>query len=185
MVAETRYSSIHDPRLPMLVPGWMNPSESSSIERVSWETAAGVSHGSIAGESLQGIIGLSPNPRLPVLIAAGSGPWVAHWPSFHHDDAVEAPREGSEQVGSKHAEGSRPSLLRRHWLPILMASVGGTLLGLLFSLVAIAAVLLDSWAYAATFSFAALALTLGPVSLVVAYLRWDDRMSAVNSNHSE
>ena len=69
-------------------------------------------------------------------------------------------------------------------MPILIASVRGVLLGTLFLLVAIAAFLIGSWAYAITFGLAALGLMFGPVSLVVAYLRWDDRASATNSNET-
>ena len=62
-------------------------------------------------------------------------------------------------------------LLKRHIAPILISLLGGMLLGLIYMLVALSALLVyDNLIYAATFGIMSILLMLGPVSLIILYI---------------
>ena len=183
MVTETGQSSTQDPRRLILVPGGVNPTENVHLGGELWGNLIRSSHHMFVPERSLWLLGFPTVRPAAGQIAMPDG-WAIHWPPFPSENA-DVQNVEPEQVGLQHGERSKSPLWRRQFLPILIATVGGVLLGALFLLVAIAAFLIESWAYGVTFAFTAMGLTFGPVSLVVAYLRWDDRASSTHPNETE
>ena len=178
MVTKIWRGSTQDPRLPILLPTGMSTIHYIDLPPEVWGSAMRSPLHLALTEVSRGVV-LSPTARLVTAESTPMDRWVVHWPPSLADN-VNAENEEPEPIVPTNVERPRSPLWRRHFFPILIATVSGVLLGILFMLVAIAAVLIGSWAYAITFGLAALGLAFGPVSLVVAYLRWDDRVSTTN-----
>ena len=142
--------------VPMLVPRW-------------WE---------LTDSGLYGVPGCQ-------IHSAGFGrEWVMHWPAV-----VEEPVEPSSgdsavmSLGEKRVGARSKSFWRTNLVPVLFAGVGGLMIGSLFWLVAAAAVMMGSWAYAITFGGVGTMIVVGPVSLVFTYL-WLDRSDAMKCSRA-
>ena len=98
-----------------------------------------------------------------------------HWVEYHPAPTSEKPEPQADQSLSPTTRSapsrSRLSVVwRTHFMPIIIAGLGGLMIGVLFLLVAAAAVLVESWAYAITFGFVGVSLVFVPVSLIFTHL---------------
>ena len=97
--------------------------------------------------------------------------WVEHLLP-HSSEGPEPPTDQTQSPVLRQARsGSQwTAVWRTNFMPIIIAGLGGLMIGTLFLLVTAAAVLVQSWAYAITFGFIGVSLVFAPVSIIIAYL---------------
>lgn len=120
--------------------------------------------------SPSGVVGAAAPERIYEFTAFGRQ-WVKH-------QLVPTPENSEPQADRASSPRPRPAptrsrlsvVWRTYFMPIIVAGLGGLMIGVLFLLVATAAVLVESWAYAITFGVVGLSLVFTPVSFIFIYL---------------
>ena len=111
------------------------------------------------------------SPEKIYVFTAFGRQWVEYQPTHTSENAEpQADQSPSPTTGPAPSRSRWSVVWRTHFMPIIIAGLGGLMIGVLFLLVAAAAVLVESWAYAITFGFVGVSLVFAPVSLIFTYL---------------